>query len=188
MNAYVLVGGESRRMGRSKSMLFLERIASAARPVFGEVIAVARADGRECEGVPTIFETPHDEIAAIYGLQRALQHAAGAKCVVLAVDYPLITSAFLAWLADRFEASNDAMLATEWDGRLQPLCAGYDAAQVGPLVDARIREGRYDLSGLASAAAAAIVREEQLRAIFPGELLMNVNTPEELTRMEKNDE
>ncbi|HVG23631.1 MAG TPA: hypothetical protein VND45_05710, partial [Thermoanaerobaculia bacterium] len=42
MNAYVLVGGRSRRMGASKVELFLGRIVEAARSVFGDVVAVDR--------------------------------------------------------------------------------------------------------------------------------------------------
>ena len=42
MNCYVLTGGRSTRMGRSKSDLFLGRIVDAAAPVFDGVIAVQR--------------------------------------------------------------------------------------------------------------------------------------------------
>jgi molybdopterin-guanine dinucleotide biosynthesis protein A len=57
------------------------------------------------------------------------------------------------------------------------LCAGYSPALL-PLIDERIAGGRFELRGLA--ADAEIIEEETLRSTFPGEPLMNVNTPEEL--------
>ena len=57
------------------------------------------------------------------------------------------------------------------------LCAGY-SYDVEPLVAAAIAARRYDLRGLAR--GAEIVEEDELRARFGGEPLLNVNTPEEL--------
>ena len=95
----------------------------------------------------------------------------------MAIDYPLITTEMLRFLADRFEASTAPLLAPRWSGKLQMLCAGYSPALL-PLIDERIAAGRFELRGLA--ADAEIIEEETLRSTFPGEPLMNVNTPEEL--------
>lgn len=180
MNAYVLVGGRSARMGRSKSELFLREVAAAARGVFDDVIAVQRADGGPADGVATIFEDRHDEEAPIFGLACALAHAGG-RCVVLAVDYPLVTPAFLAFLRDRTAVSAAAAVVPFWDGRPQHLCAGYDS-RIAPLVDARIAARRYDLHSLLNEADAEVIAEGELRERFGGEPLMNVNTPAELER------
>lgn len=155
MNCYILVGGRSRRLGRSKAELFLERVAAAARPVFDEVIAVQRPGG-EAMPIRTIFEEPHEDDGAIFGIAAALRHAQ-ARCFILAVDYPLITSAVLRLLRD--------------DGRVaegQPLCAVWDPARL-PEIERRIAEGRRDLHGL---------WEQGIIAV--GEPLTNINTAEDL--------
>ena len=167
MNAYVLVGGRSRRMGSSKTELFLARILAAATPVFDEVIAVQRAGG-EPAGVRTIFEEEHEGDGAIFGVARALRDAGG-DAFLLAVDYPLITSALLRFL-------RDARRVPVWKGIRQPLCAVWTAAQL-PRIEERIAAGRYDLQALIEQ---EIIPEPELRARFPGEPLLNVNTPEEL--------
>lgn len=169
-------------MGTSKASLFLDRVVAAARPVFDEVLAVQRADG---EPLPlrTIFEESHSSEGALFGIERALRDARG-KCFVIAVDYPLVTSELLRDLAGRFEAAEVTALVPEWDGYPQALCAGYDAALL-PLVERRIAAAEFDLRGLIAEADAAIIREADLRASFPGEPLMNVNTPEQLEAAER---
>ncbi|HEX6088397.1 MAG TPA: molybdenum cofactor guanylyltransferase [Thermoanaerobaculia bacterium] len=177
MNAYVLVGGRSRRMGSSKVELFLERVVAAAAPVFDEVIAVDRwrtgnPDRQECLS-STIFEERHEDEAAIFGVARALRDAHG-KAFLLAVDYPLITSDVLRYLVDR-----EAMPV--WNGEPQPLCAVWDAALL-PRIEERIAARRYDLRTLGGQ---EIIPESELRARFSGEPLMNVNTPEEWERAQR---
>jgi molybdopterin-guanine dinucleotide biosynthesis protein A len=176
MNCYILIGGRSRRMGRPKEELFLDRVASAAAEAFETVIAVQRNGGASAS-IETIYETPHDDQAPAFGVARALDHA-GERCFILAVDYPLITPAILRYLRERFESSSALLLAPIWSGKTQMLCAGYDPALLSR-VDVRIAAKRYDLRGLASESEAEILAENELRAKFDGEPLMNVNTAEE---------
>ncbi len=173
MNAYVLIGGRSRRMGRSKAALFLERIVAAATTVFDDVVAVQRAGGEAAAIVPTIFEEEHDGDGAIFGVARALREAEG-EAFIIAVDYPLVTSDVLRFLRDE-------RAVAEWNGRPQPLCAVWSAAML-PRIEERISARRYDLQPLAEQ---GIIAEPVLRARFHGEPLMNVNTPEELKVAEK---
>jgi molybdopterin-guanine dinucleotide biosynthesis protein A len=166
-------------MGRDKSGLFIDEIVAAARPVFDRVIAVQRADGASPPLIPsTIFEDSHVDEAPIFGVARALADAQG-RCVILAVDYPLITGAFLSFLRDRTISSTAPLVVPLWDGHPQLLCAGYDPRLL-PLIETRIAARRYDLRTLAEEAGAELIAEDELRARFGGEPLMNVNTPDDL--------
>lgn len=166
MNAYILIGGRSRRMGTSKASLFLERVVAAASPMFDEVVAVQRCGG-ERASIRTIFEEPHEQEAPVFGIVRALRDA-NDRAFVLAVDYPFITSAVLRDLRD------DGRVPV-WDGRPQPLCAVWDAGAL-PRIEERIARGELDLHGLIDR---EMIPEAELRARFSGEPLRNVNTPEE---------
>ncbi len=172
MNAYVLIGGHSRRMGASKTALFLPRILTAARPVFDEVVAVQRNGGAAAEGIRTIHEEAHDGDGAIFGLAASLRDAKE-HAFILAVDYPLVTSELLRFLADDGRVPR-------WNGHVQPLCAVWDPAALSR-IEQRIASGLYDLQALIEQ---EIIPESMLRARFPGEPLMNVNTPEELEAAE----
>ena len=166
MNVYVLIGGRSRRMGVSKTELFLDRIAAAATPVFDEVVAVQRADG-EGASVRTIFEEPHEHEGAIFGVARALRDARD-RAFILAVDYPYLTSDVLRFLRD------DGRVPV-WDRQPQPLCAVW-ATEALPRIEQRIARGAFDLRGLLDR---EMIEESELRARFAGEPLRNVNRPEE---------
>ncbi len=176
MNCYILIGGRSRRMGRPKEELFLDRVVRAAKDVFENVIAVQRPGGAPAS-IETIYERPHDDQAPVFGVARALEHGRE-RSFVLAVDYPLITAAVLRFLRERFESSAALLLAPIWSGKTQMLCGGYDPALL-PRIEQRIAAKRYDLRGLASQSEAEILSEDELRKMFDGEPLMNVNTVEE---------
>ncbi|MGZ4810627.1 MAG: molybdenum cofactor guanylyltransferase [Thermoanaerobaculia bacterium] len=188
MNAYLLVGGSSRRMGRSKVDLpfggstFLRIVAAAAAPVFDRVIAVQRTGGEAIPDIPTLFESEHADAAPVFGVARALEDADG-RCFVIAIDYPLLTADVLRFLRRRFEESHREMLVPMWRGRAQLLCGGYSST-ILPIIRSRIESGRFDLRGLIDEAAAEIVGEEELRRQFGGEPLINVNTPAELEEAE----
>jgi molybdopterin-guanine dinucleotide biosynthesis protein A len=80
-----------------QSGLFFDRVARVAKTVFDDVFAVQRNSG------PPVslhdLESPHAARPG-FGVACALAHAE-ARCFVLAVDYPLITTAILRYLRDR---------------------------------------------------------------------------------------
>jgi molybdenum cofactor guanylyltransferase len=187
VNAYILAGGASKRMGKPKVNLrfagttFLDRVVAAARPVFDDVIAVQRPDGPAVDSLRTIYESAHPLQAPAFGLRRALEDA-GARCFVLAIDYPLITADVLRYLAGRASASGAAMVVPRWNGKLQMLCAAYSPV-ILPQFAPRIAAGQLNLRGLSD--DIEVIEEEELRERFSGEPLMNVNTPEELAEAER---
>jgi molybdopterin-guanine dinucleotide biosynthesis protein A len=177
MNAYILIGGRSSRMGVSKTELFLGRILAAALPVFDEVVAVQRSGG-EAVAIRTIFEEAHEQDGAVFGVARALrdvQECGLTQGFVLAVDYPMITADVLRYLRDRGGVPL-------WDGRPQMLCAVWDV-RVLPRIEERIARGQFDLHGLVDR---EMIPEGELRARFDGEPLRNVNTPEEWEAVRSN--
>jgi molybdopterin-guanine dinucleotide biosynthesis protein A len=162
--------------------LFLDRVVAAASPVFDEVLAVNRHDAEPLR-IRTIFEDAHEGEGALFGVARALSDARD-RCFVIAVDYPLITTEVLQFLAMQFEETASAVLVPEWDGLPQPLCAGWDASLVLPIVERRLAAGDCELRSLIAEAGAVMIPEAELRARFTGEPLMNVNTPEQLAAAE----
>jgi len=179
MNAYILVGGRSRRMGAAKAGIrfgettLLGRVVAAASGAFDRVIAVQRPGG-EAAGIETIHEEPHEDEAPIFGVACALRHAS-AKCFVIAVDYPLLSAEALRDLAALFEASAAPMLVPVWNSIPQVLCAGY-APSLVTQIDAQIALRKYDLQSLAA---------EAERVEVSGETWRSVNTIEELEEVRR---
>jgi molybdopterin-guanine dinucleotide biosynthesis protein A len=179
MNAYILVGGRSRRMGQPKAEVpfgdttLLGCLAVAAGGAFERVFAVQRAGG-EAMAIETIHEDRHDDEAPIFGVAAAIRDA-NAKCFVIAVDYPLLSAAALRDLSELFEASHAPMLVPVWHGVPQVLCAGYSPAAL-PQMETNIAERKYDLQSLAAAAE---------RVEVSGETWRSVNTIEELEEVRR---
>ena len=174
MNCYVLTGGRSLRMGKSKTSLFLDRVVAAAAPLFDEVVAVERAGAAPIAGLRTIHERAHLHEAAIFGVARSLEDARG-DAFLLAVDYPLVTPELL-------ELLRDERRVPVWNGQPQPLCAVWTEAARARVEEA-IAAGRFDLRGVCEQ---EMIGEASLRSRFRGEPLMNVNTPEELEEAERS--
>jgi molybdopterin-guanine dinucleotide biosynthesis protein A len=178
-------------MGRAKIDLpfagstFLDRVVSAARGTFDEVVAVQRNGASAIDSLRTIFEEPHESEGPVFGVLRALREQSG-KLFVLALDYPLLTTGILTELRRRFEQSSAPMLVPMWRGRPQMLCAGY-ASSLESNFARRVATGRFDLRGLIEEAGAEMIAESDLRPRFAGEPLMNVNTPEELEEARRID-
>ena len=175
MNCYILTGGRSTRMGTSKATLFLIRVATTAAEAFDAVFAVQR-HGTEPMSIPTIFESPHEGEAPLFGVIAALEHAR-ARCFILATDYALITPAALRSLRDRFDASSSPLLVPVFREIPQVLCAGY-SPELLPLLRKRAGKGKLDLQGLVSEVDAAIVP-------VSGDTWLNINTPSDLKEAEK---
>ncbi|HEX7190733.1 MAG TPA: molybdenum cofactor guanylyltransferase [Thermoanaerobaculia bacterium] len=179
MNAYILVGGRSRRMGEPKAQVrfgdttLLGRVVAAASGAFERVIAVQRRGGDDAD-IETIYEEPHEDEAPIFGVAAAIRHA-DAKCFVIAVDYPLLSVEALRDMQALFEASEAPMLVPVWNGIPQVLCAGYGPALLAQ-IDAGVAARKYDLQSLAAAAE---------RVEVSGETWRSVNTIDELEEVRR---
>lgn len=184
MKCYILVGGQSSRMGRPKAELllggetFLQRIVRACQPVFDEVVAVTRRHGEHAEGIRTIVEDEHEEEGPIFGIQRAMLDAQDDRLWVVAVDYPLLTDSLMTFLRDRFDQSEADLVVPMWGGRRQMLCAGY-RTRLAHDIGERIGRGELRLQPLADAFPSIFLPENEMRAVAPLEPLWNVNRPDE---------
>lgn len=179
MNCYLLVGGQSSRMGRPKANLkiagltFLERTVAVCERVFDETVAVQRFQQPNVTGVRTIFEDEHAHHAPIFGVIRALEDS-GSRAWVLAIDYPLLTPEALAYFAESFQRADSDCWVPEWDGKQQMLCAGYSESLLSRFRYA-VSAGNFSLRGAVEGSMLVSPSEQELRARIAGEPLFNVN-------------
>ena len=102
--AGILVGGQSRRMGRSKQLLtyrgrtWLARIVAAARKVADGVVLLGSGSvPRSCSSLPRLPDADGKE-GPLAGLCAALRWRPDARWIILACDSPLMTREALQWL------------------------------------------------------------------------------------------
>lgn len=183
LDAFLLAGGLSTRMGRDKALLaiggrtFLDRVADAVRPVARSIAVVGRVDRTSgLRGVPD----HRPACGPLAGIETALAHATTPAALVVACDLPLVSTALVELLVARSSEAPGAIVVTEdADGRLAPLCGVYPVAALGEtarLLDAGERRPRALLERFPS----RVVPFADY-AHLPGAplLLRNVNTPEE---------
>jgi molybdenum cofactor guanylyltransferase len=129
VEGFILVGGQSSRMGSDKSQLLfsnrtaVEHIAAALRALTPTVRLVGnRGEHPDFDNIPDTFEG----WGALGGIHAALGACTSEWAVIAACDLPLVTPALFARLG-RFALGDafDAIVPIQPDERPQPLCAIY---------------------------------------------------------------
>ncbi len=130
LGAVVLAGGESRRQGRDKAWIELN-----GRPLISRALATIRDAGFEeilisgrpgtdysALGCPVLLDR-EPGCGPLGGIERALAATQAPLLLVLAVDLPRMTAAFLRQLAERCDPLTGAI--PDLIGQLEPLAAIY---------------------------------------------------------------
>jgi molybdenum cofactor guanylyltransferase len=169
----LLVGGASIRFGSPKALAELhgETLAERGWRVLGEVCGERIAVGKSADALELPFQLVDDgsEVRApIAGVVAALQAASNDLCVVLPVDCPLVSARLLGDLAD--SCTDDAAVP-----QTGPLPGAYGRSAL-PVLERALASGRLSIRG-----ALTELRVETVQC--DPQLLVNVNTPEELRRL-----
>lgn len=185
----VLVGGESRRMGRDKALLevegrpLAERVAAVVGRVVPKVVLVTReATDRRFPGRSTIADRFPGQ-GPLAGLHAALLEAEGGAVFLAACDLPGLTPDLVRWVIGSEPLSGTAPSARvpAADGRLQPLCALYGPACLGPAEEA-LEAGSLSMHEFLD--RLDVVRRPLVPELpfYRPDLLVNWNEPNDLPR------
>jgi molybdopterin-guanine dinucleotide biosynthesis protein A len=130
-----------------------------------------------------VIEDSVDGFGPVAGILAAVEDSAAPWILVVACDLPNIRPQFLEMLFRRAESSSvDAVIPLAADGREQPLCAVYNKSMVEPLRQA-VKGGVAKVTTAISGANLAHLLPPEYAALDPsGEMLLNVNRPDDLLR------
>ncbi len=129
MNAFVVAGGQSTRMGTDKALLFLD-----GKPLIARALDLLRSLGlspRICGSRPDlarfaeVIPDNFPQCGPLAGIEAALAVSDTELNLFLPVDLPGLAAAFLQWLLARAEASQAVATIPVVADRLQPLSAVY---------------------------------------------------------------
>jgi molybdenum cofactor guanylyltransferase len=134
-DSFILIGGRSTRFTSPKALIMLigqpllERTAETLKNAIPETNITLVASTPEQflglgAGLPFIFDL-YAGRGPLGGLHAALAYARTEWIFVTACDYPFISVDLLKYLAGLINGTFDAIVSTQPDGRLQPLCAFY---------------------------------------------------------------
>ena len=185
VSSALLTGGSGTRLGRDKTRVPLAGVPAATRMarrlarLFEEVLLVGGDPPPDTPGrrVPD----PPGPACALRGVVGALSAARGERVLVLATDLPLVSDALLLALVAWPEA--DAVAPRAADGHA--LCALLSRERVRPVAERRLAAGQLALHGLFAEIGTAWLEGEALARLDPdGRALSNLNTPEDLARIQ----
>lgn len=180
---FVLAGGASSRMGADKANLRFggETFLSLAARTLAETCGKVKIVLNENQLAPDGCETVRDEFksrGALGGIHAALVNCAGKWAIILAVDLPLVGVEAIENL-QRVALDSDgfsAIVPRQQDGRLQPLCAAYLAADCLPQIGEFLRrESSNSVRDFLRLVPTKIVEANLLSA--DENLFFNVNRP-----------
>jgi molybdopterin-guanine dinucleotide biosynthesis protein A len=180
----LLTGGSSRRMGHDKASLVIDGEPSARRlgGLLAGVVEPALEVGRQCSGLAAIVEEqpgqgPLVALAAGWSALSGAGHEGAV--VVLACDLPLVTSAFIRWLA---QYPGERSIVPLVEGRLQPLCARWSAPDLRRSVQ-RAAQGARSLHEVLDEMDPVTVGPRDWAGVALPSALADADTPDDLEQL-----
>ena len=185
VTAFILAGGKSTRMSVDKAFVdydsrtLLARALDLARSVTPDV----RIVGSQEKFAPfaPVVEDVFRDCGPLGGIHAALRASLTELNVMLAVDTPFVSWAFLQYLITQARGAPEAtVVVPRVDGGWQPLCAIYRREFAGAAENA-LRTGRNRIDLLFDVVRTRVIEEEELeREGFSPAIFRNLNTPKEL--------
>ncbi len=182
---FILAGGKSTRMGRDKAFVeyedgtLLVRALDLGRSVASGVWIVGSKE-KFAEFAPVVEDVFRD-CGPLGGIHAALQASLTDFNLMLAVDTPFVSSAFLQYLVSQARMARDAaVIVPRAGGRRQPLCAIY-RREFASVAENALRAGQNRIDRLFDQVQTRVIEQEELeRAGFSPAIFRNLNTPEQL--------
>jgi molybdenum cofactor guanylyltransferase len=158
VNAFVLAGGQSTRMGRDKALLDLNGSPLIVRALeklrllgFSPRIVGSRPD---LASFAPVIPDIHPHSGPLGGIEAALAASDTEQNLFLPVDLPLVLAELLRWMIRRAELTSALATIPRFQGCLQPLCAVYSKVLL-PHASAAIASGNAKVTRAIESAANA---------------------------------
>jgi molybdopterin-guanine dinucleotide biosynthesis protein A len=191
IEGFVLAGGANSRMGRPKADLvlggsrFVDIAASALRSITDSVHIVGEPAPNET--AEWIEDDPSVDQSSLRGLITALSNCRSRWAFVLACDLPFVNDQLAERIASYRSAECEAIVPIQPDGRLQPLCALYDAESCLPKAKAMHELGEHSLHSFVSWLNAFKIESQYFNDLVGSEFFfMNINTPYDFEQAEEH--
>jgi molybdopterin-guanine dinucleotide biosynthesis protein A len=187
---FILIGGQSRRMGVDKSGLMLEGQSFVAR-IAGElsaatssvtVVANNRAETQSRFDLPTVSDV-YPGWGALGGVHAALSACSARWGLIVACDFPFVTRELFARLTS-FREGAEAVAPIQSDGIPQPLCSLYRVQPCLARAEQLIKSGERKPVALLQSVETRWVSFAELSSLEGAENFFdNINTPEDYARV-----
>lgn len=176
--AYILAGGESRRMGQDKLFLslngttLLEHTISVCREIFPQTKLVVRSSEKfRGFDIPVILDFP-GVAGPLAGILAALGDCRSQACFVTAADLPDLDGEIIADLIENYDGID--FLGLSEQQKVQPLCGIYSSALLKELLEAA-KKTDYRICEIIMTLDYRLLPHKK-------RIWRNINTPQDLMR------
>jgi molybdopterin-guanine dinucleotide biosynthesis protein A len=183
VNAFVVAGGKSSRMGQDKAFLqlggrtLLARALELAGVVAGSTCIVGSPE--KFAGMGPVIPDAYPGQGPLAGIHAALTASDTERNLILAVDMPFLHPNFLHYLISRALETSHAAVVPRAAGGLQPLCAVYRRS-FAEVAERSLRAGKNKIDALFDEVETRILEPEELARLgFREEMFRNLNTEKE---------
>jgi len=181
----ILAGGKSTRMGADKAFVefqgrtLLARSLELACSVSADVRIVGSRD--KFALFAPVVEDVFRDCGPLGGIHAALRASQADINLILAVDMPFLSRAFLEYLIVQARSAPDAIVVVpRCDGGSQPLCAIY-RREFAAAAENALRAGQNKIDLLFEMVHTRVIAQSELESAgFKSDMFRNLNTPEEL--------
>lgn len=184
VEAFLLAGGVSSRMGRNKALLeisgmpLLVRTARLLEPLVAAVTVIGPPERYAALGL-RIVPDDSPRLGPLGGMATALRISLCEWNLIVGCDLPYLSAAWLEWLIARALGSQADALVPESARGLEPLCAIY-RGRCAPVLAVAIAAGVRKVTDAVSHLMLEKLTPAQWQAAAPGaEPFKNMNTPED---------
>jgi molybdopterin-guanine dinucleotide biosynthesis protein A len=185
VTVFILAGGKSTRMGTNKAFVdyegrtLLARALDLARSVTADVRIVGNRE--KFAPFAPVVEDVFRDCGPLGGIHAALQASSADLNVMLAVDTPFVSWAFLQYLISQARSAPEAtVVVPRGEGGWQPLCAIY-RREFAEAAEKALEAGRNRIDRIFDEVRTRVIGPEELEAAgFSRAIFRNLNTPEEL--------
>ena len=180
INAYILAGGKSSRMGTDKGLLLFEGkamiqyVIEQMQPIFEKLVIVSNNPEYEKFGLEVIPDLIKD-IGPAGGIYTALKHSDTQLNFMVSCDMPFITKEAITFIIENTNESQIILLENQ--GKLEPLFGIYskDCEQIWLEL---IQQNTIKLQKMVSYFKLKIIPVEN-NEIFKESFFKNINTKED---------
>jgi molybdopterin-guanine dinucleotide biosynthesis protein A len=178
--------GENKAFIKVDGVPIINRIHDLFKELFQEVIIVTNQKGIFKDFDSKIYSDLIPNKGALGGLYTGIFFSSFHYSFCVACDMPFIKKSLVQYLINNIE-DEDVIIPRTKDG-LQPLHAIYSKKCLDP-IKSTIEEGKFKIIDIYDLVKVKIVEENGFLFLDPHrESFINVNTPEELSRLGRNKE
>jgi molybdopterin-guanine dinucleotide biosynthesis protein A len=185
VTVFILAGGKSTRMGADKAFVdyegrtLLARALDLARSVTADVRIVGSRE--KFAPFAPVVEDVFRDCGPLGGIHAALRASSTDLNVMLAVDTPFVSWAFLQYLISQARSAPEAtVVVPRGDAGWQPLCSIY-RPEFAEAAEQALRAGQNRIDRLFDEVRIRVIEPAELEAAgFSPAIFRNLNTPEEL--------